>query len=390
MFSEEYVSRYWQCSNCGSLHQSEEPDSFCCSQPNTHKIKVVKPKVLLPVKNKRDFKASDVVYTRAHDPQIISNSIEPEGGEKLVVKRFNSKNSYYSVKGVKLAVINSGLTQDDGKSGFMVCNKCGITSPPHAAVDGAHQRDYFLWQKGTLTNSPLCNGIQELVSIGFEITTDLSMLSFVVPSQMLKMEGKIIPIELKSACTTLAVALINAFAFDADISANEISFGIRAIPNNDTEIEMFFYDTAQGGAGYANMMGKTWRKLMDIALRELGNCKCDSRCYNCISSYHNRFLDPLLNRHLGISLGEFLKTGELTFDADTELKNAISNSLIFELEALGAKFLSKTKFQMNSKEMEISWLPSLLQKTYSPKIIEVTPFDVMNKLAETIDEIRNR
>jgi ATP-dependent helicase YprA (DUF1998 family)/rubrerythrin len=390
MFSEEYIARYWQCSSCGSLRQSEEQDSFCCSRPNTHKIKVIKPKILLPVKNKRDFKPADISYTRSHDPQIISNSMETVDTAKEVVKRFKSKNSYYSVKGVKLAVINSGLTQEDGKSGFMVCNKCGLTSPPHPLIDGAHQRDYFLWKMGTLTNSPLCDGVQELVSIGFEITTDLSMLSFMVPIEMLKVEGKIIPLELKSACTTLAVALINAFAIDADIPANEISFGIRAIPNNDAEIEMFFYDTAQGGAGYANIMGKTWRKLMDIALKDLRNCTCDSRCYNCISSYHNRYLDPLLNRHLGISLGEFLKTGQVTFDADIDLKNAISNSLKLELETLGAKFLSDTKIRLNSKELEIVWLPSLLRKGLLSTNMVITPFDIVNRLAEVIDEIRNR
>jgi ATP-dependent helicase YprA (DUF1998 family)/rubrerythrin len=390
MFSEEYVARYLQCSNCGALHQKNEGNSTCCAKPNTHKIKVVKPRVLLPIRNEHNFKPSDVIYTRSHDPQIISGPIEPEGGIQGPVKRFNSMNNHYSVKSVKLAVINSGLLQEDGRSGFMVCKKCGLTSPPHDLVDGPHRRDYLLWNRGTLTNSPLCDGVQELVSIGFEITTDLSMLSFVVPENMLETHGKLIPFELKSACTTLAVALIKVFAIDSDISANEISFGIRTIPNSENEIEMFFYDTAQGGAGYANLMGKTWRKLMDLALKDLKNCTCDSRCYSCISSYDNRFLDSLLNRHLAISLGEYIKTGEITFDTDERLKKSIFNSLKLELETLGASFITDTIIELNSKEVEICWLPSLMKKSSDQVRVEITPYDIINRLAEVINEIRNR
>jgi len=89
------------------------------------------------------------------------------------------------------------------------------------------------------------------------------------PASLGKFTGvsKLIPTELKSACTTLAVALINAFARDSDISSNAISFGIRAIPNEEKEIEIFFYDTAQGGAGYSTQMGSMWYKLLDMAIK---------------------------------------------------------------------------------------------------------------------------
>ena len=212
------------------------------------------------------------------------------------------------------------------------------------------------------------------------------------PASLGKFTGvsKLIPTELKSACTTLAVALINAFARDSDISSNAISFGIRAIPNEEKEIEIFFYDTAQGGAGYSTQMGSMWWKLLDMAIKELQQCSCDSRCYNCLSSYNNRFKDSLLNRYLAISLGEFLKTGEIKLDADATLKSALTKSLHLELEALGAKLVDEKYIQLDAKLIEISWIPSLKKKSPAVAEYQLTPFDLINHLAGIINDIRSR
>jgi hypothetical protein len=93
---------------------------------------------------------------------------------------------------------------------------------------------------------------------------------------------------------------------------------------------------------------------------------------------------------LAISLGEFLRTGEIKLDADATLKSTLTKSLHLELEALGAKILDERYIQLGSKLIEISWIPSLKKKSPAVAEYQLTPFDLMNQLAGIINDIRSK
>jgi hypothetical protein len=77
--------------------------------------------------------------------------------------------------------------------------------------------------------------------------------------------------------------------------------------------ELFLYDTASGGAGYAAEAGEELAAVLDQTAELLRHCPaaCERSCTKCLRHYGNRFLHARLDRRLGFALLRYAQHGEI-------------------------------------------------------------------------------
>jgi hypothetical protein len=114
--------------------------------------------------------------------------------------------------------------------------------------------------------------------------------------------------------TTIGEALSIAAARVLDVDPADIGGGHRAALNEEgargSEVEVFLYDTAPGGAGFVRAAAEDPEALLRQALDILEHCHCSSSCYECLRSHKNRWDHADLDRHLGASFLKHILTGE--------------------------------------------------------------------------------
>jgi hypothetical protein len=76
--------------------------------------------------------------------------------------------------------------------------------------------------------------------------------------------------------------------------------------------ELFLFDTASGGAGYAAEAGEELAAVLAQTEELLRNCPaaCERSCTKCLRHYGNRFLHARLDRRLGLDLLRYAQHGE--------------------------------------------------------------------------------
>jgi|SRR5947209_11584496 len=63
-------------------------------------------------------------------------------------------------------------------------------------------------------------------------------------------------------------------------------------------VEIVFYDTAPGGAGFVEQASDDWSQVVEAAHRICTECNCEDACYDCLKGYSNQSHHEKLNRHL--------------------------------------------------------------------------------------------
>jgi hypothetical protein len=215
---------------------------------------------------------------------------------------------------VLLVVANKG----NDFQGFSICEVCGAAWPSDGAVPtGSHPRP-FLVSRVILNNENAthsCNGtIRPAIFLGHEFRTDILLLrmSFSQPMDFSPKQPW-----LHDALNTLAEALALGASLHLDIDPGELSSGYRLVPargNEDGAAEIFLFDTASGGAGYAAEAGVQLSDVLDRAEKLLKICpnqSCDRSCTDCLRHYGNRFLHPRLDRYLALDLLRYARRGEI-------------------------------------------------------------------------------
>jgi ATP-dependent helicase YprA (DUF1998 family) len=215
---------------------------------------------------------------------------------------------------VMLVVANKG----NDFQGFSICEVCGAAWPSDGAVPtGSHPRP-FLVSRAILNNENAthsCNGtIRSAIFLGHQFRTDILLLriSFRQPMDFSPKQPW-----LHDALNTLAEALALGASLHLDIDPGELSSGYRLVPargNEDGAAEIFLFDTASGGAGYAAEAGVQLPDVLDRAEKLLERCSnqsCDRSCTDCLRHYGNRFLHARLDRHLALDLLRFARRGEI-------------------------------------------------------------------------------
>ncbi|WP_168929652.1 DEAD/DEAH box helicase [Nocardioides sp. GY 10127] len=127
----------------------------------------------------------------------------------------------------------------------------------------------------------------------------------------------------QAAMTSFAEALRRGAQAELDIDSNEITVGLQHRRVGDLVTSgIFLADTLENGAGYASELGRPDRLLRVVTslLDELGaswasprhSSACDSSCPDCLRSYDNRHIHPLLDWRLALDVAELALGRPLT------------------------------------------------------------------------------
>ncbi|MBM0107121.1 DUF1998 domain-containing protein [Steroidobacter sp. S1-65] len=212
---------------------------------------------------------------------------------------------------VLLVVANKGKDA----AGFSVCESCGAAWIDGDEPDSTHDRP-FLVPRHILERDKAaskCNGdVRRGLFLVHDFRTDLMLLRGVFRKPL-----DFIPDRpwLHDALATFAEALSLGASLHLDIDPGELSAGYRLLPPlSDGEqgvAEVYLFDTASGGAGYAADAGKQLQSVLDKTEELLRECpgKCVRSCTKCLRHYGNRFLHGRLDRRLALQLLRFFRTG---------------------------------------------------------------------------------
>lgn len=212
-----------------------------------------------------------------------------------------------------LMVTNLGVRKPGAtETGFLYCPACGRTEPTgwsegKLASSKPHQRPYPDHGK----QPEPCDGRGRAIVLGHEFLTDIALFSFKLAPELQVPAGSTAG---RIVLTTIAEALSIAAAGLLDVDAADIGGGHRAALNEGgargSEVEVFLYDTAPGGAGFVRAAARDPGELLKRALELLENCACSSSCYACLRSHKNRWDHADLDRHLGATFLRHILYGE--------------------------------------------------------------------------------
>lgn len=215
----------------------------------------------------------------------------------------------------RLLIVNKG--PDD--AGFRVCESCGAAWPASAApTAGEHWRPFLVpsWVLRRQKLTPRCNGLlHSPLYLGYSFMTDLLLLRIAV-CPPLAYDPR--DAWLHDALRTAAEAVALAASRRLDIDPGELSAGYRlmaAVTQEDPGAlglaDVYLFDTASGGAGYAAEAGDILSDILQGTLDLLRACpeNCERSCTKCLRHYGNRYWHERLDRHLAAQLLAYAKDG---------------------------------------------------------------------------------
>ncbi len=251
---------------------------------------------------------------REQDLTYASSAQLPE----LVDRRFDwkaakgSRMDYAYAEGIKLIVTNKGKDN----SGFAVCETCGAAwLSDDTDSEKAHRRPFLLPSYVLKREQPAksCNGvIRRGLYLGHQFLTDILLLRLEFQAGM-----DFSPKQpwLYDALSTCAEAMALGASLGLSIDPGELSSGFRLVPALESGVgaaEIYLFDTASGGAGYAYEVGLQLEEMLGHVEGLLTTCSggCERSCTKCMRHYGNRFLHPRLDRRLGLQLLRYARFGE--------------------------------------------------------------------------------
>jgi very-short-patch-repair endonuclease len=97
-----------------------------------------------------------------------------------------------------------------------------------------------------------------------------------------------------SYARTLGTSLIAGARELLEVEGDEIAFFYH--PTRDGGMEIVFYETTPGGAGYLKVLARKMPEWANLAEQRLFNHECDKACYRCLKSYRNQPFHPTWTR----------------------------------------------------------------------------------------------
>jgi len=261
------------------------------------------PEAGLPIRESdRD---QDITYaSSAQLPELVDREdFKWESKEKQL--------EFAHAEGVKLIVANKGRDGD----GFAVCEKCGAAWLSDDDVPAKSHRRPFLVPRHVMIREQAtsqCTGnIRRGIYLGHQFRTDILLLrvSFKSPMDFSPAQPW-----LYDALATLADATALGSSLTLTIDPGELSSGFRLVPPKEDGVgaaEIYLFDTASGGAGYAFDAGENLDEVLDKVEALLSYCPgaCDRSCTKCLRHYGNRFFHSRLDRRLGLQLLRYARSG---------------------------------------------------------------------------------
>ena len=170
------------------------------------------------------------------------------------------------------------LCEGKKKEGFYICKDCGAH---FTKIQVKH-------------NTPRgfeCPGIIRLLSLGYELETDVMRIQFPSPTD-------------EWGAYSVAYAVLLGAANTLDVPDTDLNVTITG-GTTDEHIGIVLYDNVPGGAGLVTSLwdNKIFTNLLNNARnRVMGGCGCDISCYGCLRSYRNQFAHPHLDRKRALEL----------------------------------------------------------------------------------------
>jgi len=388
----EKKHRYFQCSNCFFTENDtgdHKDGQTCthCGSTQTTVMDVLQPETVYPRgrQHVNEYNDEDDTYTQATTAQL------PFVGEEdnKTLKAFKKNALVSSRVNQELVMINPGDTSNRNGGGFWVCVKCGRSTPDEAAPSAGHERDYFV--QG-LRTSEKCDGSFSRVNLGYTFNSDVFLMRIPVTYPLRQDFTGAAASSLMLGARTLGEAILKEASIYLQIDPSELSSGVRLLKvGAEIYLDLFVYDTAAGGAGYAKLIGDYLSAIFDNARRHLTKDCCQSSCYRCLRNYGNRFVHTMLNRAYGLQLMEYIAKGEIPGFFDYKKQKLISIPFIQLLELDDVKLLSEDsgeslKVLKNGRKLAIAVYPSLVdpsvaREKYGNDVFIVNELEIGNDLS---------
>lgn len=375
--NSDYYKNIFICSECNwfGIKKEELADMKCpyCGAA-IEKNKMLRPWGFSPVKGDAvKFEDEDEQFTYAAAPFY---SYVPEDTQMTDFK--DSRIRYANLPNRDVLTVNMG----NNRKGFHVCKKCG-----GAEVAPELDNGIYTFSQPYHSNRSLCrheNTVATNIFLGYEFITDMFMLDILYDSSKLvgsrNAEEKSI---LRAAVTTLHESLKKAVSLVLDIDYNEISGGWRPrIRNNDqSHIELFFYDNLASGAGYSSLIGTFLDKILDRARKILTECECSRTCKNCLDNFQNQRNHQFFDRRLGLQLLDYAEFGRFP---EKYMKDKQEEYL------LPLKQLIKQDGDTLGNTLKFEVLPAILRKPENTsEEMYLNPYDLSDWLPNTFMMYRN-
>ncbi|MCI0392414.1 MAG: DEAD/DEAH box helicase [Acidobacteria bacterium] len=251
---------------------------------------------------------------REQEITYASSAQLPELAERdgLYMEKEAGSNLHYSHRdNVLLVIANKGKDNN----GFAVCESCGAAWPDGEESNSETHSRPFLIDNRILRKEQAqyrCNGtLRHQLFLGHEFRTDILLLQipFSLPIDFSPRQPW-----LYDALATVAEAVALGASLHLDIDPGDLSSGFRLLApreNDNGLAEIYLFDTASGGAGYADEAGKELTAVLDRTEALLQSCPglCERSCTRCMRHYGNRFLHRRLDRRLGMQLLRYARGG---------------------------------------------------------------------------------
>ena len=316
-FFEGERQRYIGCPRCSFVRLDEAPgtevaltETECPVCRTTLQVnELIDPPAFSPEAGRRlrdDDRDQEITYaSSAQLPELLDRDFD---WDTLV----GSKMSFAYQEGVKLIITNKGKDS----TGFAVCELCGaawLSEDPDSTQE--HLRPFLLPSYVHKREQvPLrCNGlIRRNLFLGHQFRTDILLLRIEFNEAIAYSPES--P-WLNDALATCAEAMSLGSSLGLSIDPGELSSGYRFVPparGGRGAAEIYVFDTASGGAGYAFDTGRRLQEMLGVIETFLDTCPadCERSCTRCLRHYGNRFLHPRLDRRLGRQLLRYARFSE--------------------------------------------------------------------------------
>lgn len=183
---------------------------------------------------------------------------------------------------------------------FYVCPKCGFAYAEDETIPNDNEANKLIKQKAhkittikrhdSLFGQYSCD-CQELIRYSMHHTfyTDVAKISFDCDTS-----------DYKTMISTM-YAILYAISDELNIERRDIKACLSLkVVNDKVSYSIIIYDSVPGGAGHSRRLvtsdGKMLYRIINVALRKMGNCNCEPSCYNCLRSYENQKIHDELDR----------------------------------------------------------------------------------------------
>jgi hypothetical protein len=374
------LRRHIGCDQCGYLQLAEDPAdapvegdpcSVCGNALRSREL--LDPPAFTPEEGhalREGDRDQDLTYaSSAQLPEL------PERDAFDWLELAGSRLRYAYGKQVPLVVANKG----QNGAGFAICELCGAAWLDEDVPGGTSHQRPFLISRNILAQegaSSSCSGsLRRGLYLGHQFLTDVLLLRISISHPM-----DFSPRQpwLSDALATVSEAFALAATLTLDIDPGELSAGFRLLPGQGEargNVEIFLYDTASGGAGYAAEAGDDLQSVLRRTEELLASCpaQCERSCTSCLRHYGNRFLHTRLDRRLGLELLRYGMRGEVPTIADEEHQRAMLEPLkdLLELggwneqKARGIPLVISPPPTAEGKAVSIGVFPSLLAENFA-------------------------